>query len=157
MKIEVNDKFIMTNNLNRTKNIVIKNKIDDDVFECQIEGDSFDNGRIFTATKNTISTWTKIEDVIKNANNTYKRKRNLVPLIKVCIQVLKDNISTELTATEIYKIIKENNLFVFSDKAKTPANTVHARIREYMKKQGDNSEIVYSLNKKGKFAYHKVS
>ncbi len=146
MEIEVNDKFVKClNNIPQSNCVIqITSKIDDDVYGCKF----VNSNQSFVATTDTIKTWVKQEDVVKNTTNVVKpkRKRNAIPLIQICLQVLKrdDVLSDGLTATEIYNIIKQENLFQFSENAKTPANTIHARIREYMKKNGAFSEIRYN-------------
>ena len=137
MAIKVGNVFVQKNG---SKPITIIGQ-EDGIFTCKL-----DNGDLFTATQDTVDSWVKIDisDIV-----IPKRKRNKVSLKNVCIDVLKTTLEP-MTATEIYKYICEHNLFKFSENAKTPANTIHARIREYMKKDNNNS-ISHS---KGKFIYH---
>lgn len=136
MAIKVGNVFVQKNG---SKHITIIGQ-EDEIFTCKL-----DNGDLFTATKDTVDSWVKIDiaDIV-----TPKRKRNVVSLKNVCINVLQTTMRP-MTATEIYKYICEHNLFQFSENAKTPANTIHARIREYMKKDNNNS----ISHNKGKFVY----
>lgn len=140
IKVEINDRFITGG-----KTLIVNDKIDNGVFRCNFENES----NSFTVMEKSFANLERVS----LPNNTVRRKRNLVSLINVCLNVLKSNQNSSLTATEIYKIVKEQNLFNFSEKAKTPANTIHARIREYMKKYGDNSVVQYDENGHGKFRY----
>ena len=139
MAIKIGDVFVQKNG---SKPITIIGK-EDDIFTCKL-----DNNDLFTATKDTVNSWVKVKiaDIVPT-----KRKRNDVSLKNVCINVLKTTMRP-MTATEIYKYICEHNLFHFSENAKTPANTIHARIREYMKNDRD-SAIKYQNGAKGKFVY----
>lgn len=139
--INVGDKFVMLAN---GENVIVNKIIDDGVFECKLE-----NGDIFVATNMFFNECNKIitENIVKKV---HKKRLNSIPLRDVCINVLKTT-NQGMTATEIYKYIKDNNMFIFSEKAKTPANTIHARLREYIKKN-NGSNITWE--DKGKFLFH---
>lgn len=139
--INVGDKFVMLSN---GENIIVNKIIDNGVFECQLS-----NGNTFVATNTFFNECNKV--VTENSvKKVHKKRLNSIPLRDVCIHVLKIN-NRGMTATEIYKYIKDNNMFVFSEKAKTPANTIHARLREYIKK---NNDANITWEDKGKFIFH---
>lgn len=139
--INVGDKFVMLSN---GENIIVNKIIDNGVFECKLS-----NGNTFVATNTFFNECNKVaaENSVKKV---HKKRLNSIPLRDVCIHVLKIN-NRGMTATEIYKYIKDNNMFVFSEKAKTPANTIHARLREYIKK---NNDANITWEDKGKFIFH---
>lgn len=139
MSVKIGDMFVRQGGRKRIKIL----GEEDGVFTCQL-----DDEQQFIATKDTVSSWVKVKtiDLIPST-----RKRNTISLKNVCIDVLKTTMQP-MTATEIYKYICEHNLFQFSEKAKTPANTIHARIREYMKNDR-HGLIKYHSCGKGKFFF----
>lgn len=157
MKIQKGDVFVRKLNDGKEMEIQIKECLNKTNFECLVVKNNnvpLDPPENIVATKDTILSWNKVDKIITTYTKKEKiRKRlNSVSLKDVCINILRHE-NKPMTATEIYKVIQEKELFKFSEKAKTPVNTIHSRIREYMNKNSD-SKIKYSTEK-GKFIYNK--